>query len=252
MVTWRICVTYCVKYVIINTMFQNLRIRVYQWNIFYVFSFYDSTILATQARQKYICQKDKCKIVQCSNCTTGLLTCSMGQNPSWEANRFSVTQEIFRILWNPKVHYHIHKCPPPVPILSHLDPIHTPHPTSWRSILILSTHLCLGLPSGLFPSGSPTKILYMPLLSLMRATCPAQPIILDHPNNIWWVVHVIQLLIMQVSPLPCHLVPLRPKYSPQKPILQHPQSTFLPQCARPIFAPLKNNRQNYISAYLIL
>ena len=46
--------------------------------------------------------------------------------------------------------------------LSWASPIHSiyPHPTSWRSILILSTHLCLGLPSGLLPSGFPTKTLY--------------------------------------------------------------------------------------------
>ena len=40
-----------------------------------------------------------------------------------------------------------------------------PHPTSWRSVLILSTHLRLGLPSGFLPSGLPTKTLYTPLSS---------------------------------------------------------------------------------------
>ena len=40
-----------------------------------------------------------------------------------------------------------------------------PHPTSWRSTLILSTHLHLGLPSGLLHSGFPTKTLYIPLSS---------------------------------------------------------------------------------------
>ena len=59
--------------------------------------------------------------------------------------------------------------------LSWASPIHSTylHPTSWRSILILSTHLRLGLPSGLFPSGFPIKTLYAPLSSPIRATCPA-------------------------------------------------------------------------------
>ena len=119
-----------------------------------------------------------------------LLTDSKEQSPYWEANRFSVSQELSSILWNPKVHYRVYKCPPPAPILSQINPGHVHHPTFWRAILIISSHLRRSLPSGLFPSCFPTKTQYAPILSLTCATCPSHHIILDlfifsHSHKFW-------------------------------------------------------------------
>ena len=102
----------------------------------------------------------------------------MEQGPSWEANRFSAFQEIHLILWNPRVHYRIHKFPPPVPTLSQLDPVHSPGPTSWRSILILSSHLRLGLPSGSYPQVSPPK-------PCIRVS-PPHTFYMPHPSHYFW------------------------------------------------------------------
>jgi hypothetical protein len=48
-----------------------------------------------------------------------------------------------------------------------------PHPTYWRSILILSSNLRPGLSSDLLPPCLPTKFLHAHLLSPILATCPA-------------------------------------------------------------------------------
>ena len=55
-----------------------------------------------------------------------LLTYSMVQSPSWEANWYAASQEINRILWHPKVHCRTHKRPPTVPILGQPNPVHIP------------------------------------------------------------------------------------------------------------------------------
>ena len=96
----------------------------------------------------------------------------MEQSPSWEANRFAASSEIPPRFVEPEGSLPHSQVPATSPYheparsspVQSIQFIH-PHPTSWRSILILSSHLCLGLPSGLFPPGFPTKTLYTPLLS---------------------------------------------------------------------------------------
>ena len=180
-------------------------------------------------------------LFNCSLCATvarKLLTYSMEQSPSWEANRFSASQEIPRILWNPKVHYRSHKCPPPDPILSQLDPVHTPVSH------FLKIHLNIVLPSTpgspkwslsfRFPHQNPVHASPFPI----RATCPAQLILLDFITRT-----ILGQEYRSLNSSAC-------KYSSQHPILKHPQPTFLPQCQRPSFTPIQNKRQNCSSVYL--
>jgi hypothetical protein len=107
--------------------------------------------------------------------TNFLLTNPTEPSPSLEANSRSATLEIANILLNQKVHYRVHKSPPLVSILSQKNPVHTP-PRSLRSISILSSYLHLGLPSGPFSSGFPTKPhMYS---APMCVTCPVHLILL--------------------------------------------------------------------------
>ena len=118
----------------------------------------------------------------------------MEQSPSWEANRSTTSQAIPLSWLYLLVHYRIHKRLS----LSWVRLIQSmpPHPTSWRLILLLFSHLCLDFPSSFFPSSLPTKTVYSCLLFPTSGTLlhPSHLSWFDHANNIWWGVQIMNLL----------------------------------------------------------
>jgi len=101
-------------------------------------------------------------------------------------SRFAVSREIPPILWYPKVHSRSHKCPPTVPILSQLDPVHNPKSHFLKIHLNIILHLCLRLPCRLlhsgFPHRNPVHASHLPHTCNMPR--PSHSSRFYHPNSI--------------------------------------------------------------------
>ena len=110
-----------------------------------------------------------------STCGYGLSD-SMEQSPSREANSSSACSGISCISWNTKIHYRLHKNLPSVLTLSQIKSVHYLL-SDFRSILILSSHILLGLQRCLFPLRFPTKTLHAPLYISIHTTCPVHLIL---------------------------------------------------------------------------
>ena len=95
---------------------------------------------------------------------------SMEQSPSSETDSSSASVEIIRILCSTKIQCHVGKSPPLALVVKQINSVNDLK-TDTGFNLILSSDLSLGLTSAPFWSGFPTKSLYAPLLSPVRATC---------------------------------------------------------------------------------
>ena len=121
-----------------------------------------------------------------------------------KTNRFSASQEIPRILWNPKVHYRIRKCPPPVPILNLIKPVHALIPNFLNIHFNIILSFRPGSSKWSLSLSFPTKAYPLPHTCYMSRLSHSSRF--DHPNNIWQAVQIIKLLIMYFSPLTFYFI----------------------------------------------
>ena len=163
------------------------------------------------------------------------------------------------------------------------------HPNSLIYIWMSSSSLCLGLPSDLFPSGFPTKTLYVffpfhTCYMLRPSHLPRR----NHLYSIWLMLQILKLPFTKFSQSSSHFLLLMHKHLPQHPILEHPhlcsclnvtdqvskeigeKTATISLCNiklvslystikmmhgpinisdRPSLTPIQNNKQNYSSVY---
>jgi hypothetical protein len=161
----------------------------------------------------------------------------MEQSSSWEDNSSLRKQ---------KFHYRIHNIPPLAPPEPHKSSPHSQN-ISQSPTLILSCHLSLDLPSGLFPSGFPTNTMYAPPLFPKHATFAAHLFLFYFITRIILVGstdHVGSQYAISPTPVTSSHIASSASCSQTPP-------SYAVSAVRPSSTPKQNNRQNDTRAVLI-
>jgi hypothetical protein len=178
----------------------------------------------------------RCIRLHSDSVCNGDTTNCMEHSTSWEANRaFSYSRKLPPFM-EPEGSLPCSQKPPPITILSHTNPIHIPKIIFLRSILILSSHVRLGILSSLFPSWFSNQnfvcISHFPhthyLPSLFRPRF--HHLNTSSEEHKQWSSSLCSFLQSPVTS------PDSKCYS-RHPVVKHPQSLFFPNVTEPVSQP---------------
>jgi hypothetical protein len=133
---------------------------------------------------------------------------------SWESSSFSNIQEFPNILRKWKICHSVLNDPPLASIPKQSNPSHD------TQLYFSKTHFNIILLNCPFPSGFPTKLMYVFFLSSR-----VQHAHLSHSLSLNYIrpkVQIMYFLIMKFSLSPCCVIPLRSKYSSQHSVFVSP------------------------------